>query len=168
MTSDAVNQPPPQATQQLQPVQPPQPPQRPLTRQEQRQRKALMKFAALVFRTLRRSTRRLDQLNVQVQSLTDRVDELVADLRDVAQAAAEARRQGFEAKALYYDQSDSLDVLDLESATSIEPRSLPDARTRSIAVCGTTVYAGTTHTCPVCESWTGRHAQPESSNGVGS
>jgi hypothetical protein len=104
----------------------------PQTKSERRRNRALTRFAALVYRHMRLQSRRVDRMSVQVESLQDRVAELVGELQVIAQSIVEVRNRALSAIALYHDTHDSITgehinggVFDVNNAQWIEPRALP-------------------------------------------
>lgn len=77
----------------------------PLNKTERRRNKALTRFVSLVYRNLRRFSRRVDLIEVRVQDLED----LRHDVQEIARVAAQAERRANEALALYYDTHDTID-----------------------------------------------------------
>jgi hypothetical protein len=106
-------------------------------RQRRNFARALSRFSALFYRSMRRHEQVLEQHTVQIQSLQDAIE----DLRD---QVTDARNQALAARALYYDTHDTVTgehvdrdvhhvgggVFDESTAEYVDPRELPDARTQ--------------------------------------
>lgn len=87
----------------------------PQTKAERRQKRALMRFIAMVYRHIRLQSRRVDQLTVRVQSLQDRVLELTGELQVVARAVTDAHRR---IESADEPTTEVIDVIDVDADTA--------------------------------------------------